>query len=47
MSFVIPWDGVYRIRNVAYSKQKIGLGDGIQIAGRHEDSVDPHIEVSS
>lgn len=43
MSFVVPWDGVYRIRNVAHSKQKIGIKDDT-VAGRHEDSVDPHIE---
>lgn len=46
MSFVLPWDGVYHIRSAAHFKQKIGIKDDI-VAGRHEDSVDPHIEVSS
>lgn len=43
MSFVLPWDGVYHIRSAAHFKQKIGIKDDI-VAGRHEDSVDPHIE---
>ncbi|KAG1776944.1 hypothetical protein EV702DRAFT_1278840 [Suillus placidus] len=40
---IVPWDGVYRIQNVAYPQQKIGLQDAI-VVGRHEDSVDPCIE---
>ncbi|KAG2106498.1 hypothetical protein BD769DRAFT_1503410, partial [Suillus cothurnatus] len=45
MSFVVPWDGVYRIQNVGYPEQKIGLRfHDIIVAGRHEDSVEPRIE---
>jgi len=48
MSFVVPWDGVYRIQNVGYPEQKIGLRfHDIIVAGRHEDSVEPRIEVNS
>ncbi|KAG1809333.1 uncharacterized protein BJ212DRAFT_1484460 [Suillus subaureus] len=45
MSFVVPWDGAYRVQNVAYPKQKIGLRfHDIIVAGRHEDSAEPRIE---
>ncbi|KAG2079244.1 hypothetical protein BDR04DRAFT_1086436 [Suillus decipiens] len=47
MSHVVPSDGVYRIQNVAYPEQYIGLSlihDVIQVVGRREGSVDPHIE---
>jgi len=48
MSFVVPWDGVYRVENVAYFEQNIGLrSHDIIIAGRHEDATDPRIKVSS
>ncbi|KAG2106497.1 hypothetical protein BD769DRAFT_1779656 [Suillus cothurnatus] len=45
MSFVVPWDGVYRVENVAYFEQNIGLrSHDIIIAGRHEDATDPRIK---
>ncbi|KAG2079237.1 hypothetical protein BDR04DRAFT_1086396 [Suillus decipiens] len=49
MSFSIPPNGVYRIQNEAYPEQMIGLefrvgGLGLFVAGRHEDSSNPHIE---
>lgn len=50
MSSVVPWDGVYRIQNVAYPEQKIGLKDTRDVAavviivGRHEDSINPRIK---
>ncbi|KAG2079239.1 hypothetical protein BDR04DRAFT_1086403 [Suillus decipiens] len=49
MSSIVPWDGVYRIQNVGYPDQKIGLelfvgGAGWVVAGRHEDSDNPRIE---
>jgi len=48
MSFVVPWDGAYRMENVAYFEQNIGLRyHDIIIAGRHEDATDPRIKVSS
>lgn len=48
MSSVVPWDGVYRIQNVDYHEQNIGLKDkDVIVVGRHEDSVNPRIEASS
>ncbi|KAG2355466.1 hypothetical protein BDR07DRAFT_526910 [Suillus spraguei] len=49
MSSMVPPNGVYHIQNVAYPDQMIGLevrigGLGFIVAGRHEDSNDPHIE---
>ncbi|KAG2351267.1 hypothetical protein BDR07DRAFT_1426185 [Suillus spraguei] len=45
MSSVVPWDGTYRIQNVAYPEQKIGLRyHDIIVAGRHEDTADPRID---
>jgi hypothetical protein len=45
MSFVVPWDGAYRMENVAYFEQNIGLRyHDIIIAGRHEDATDPRIK---
>jgi hypothetical protein len=48
MSFVVPWDGVYHIQNVAYPEIKMGLRfhDDV-VAGRYENMPDPHIEVNS
>ncbi|KAG2106500.1 hypothetical protein BD769DRAFT_1393188 [Suillus cothurnatus] len=45
MSFVVPWDGVYHIQNVAYPEIKMGLRfhDDV-VAGRYENMPDPHIE---
>ncbi|KAG0698151.1 hypothetical protein DFH29DRAFT_1003120 [Suillus ampliporus] len=45
MSQVVPYDGVYRIQNVAYWEQNIGLRfHDIIVVGRHKDSPDPRIE---
>ncbi|KAG2355469.1 hypothetical protein BDR07DRAFT_1426174 [Suillus spraguei] len=49
MSCIVPWDGVYRIQNVGYPDQRIGLelyagAKDFFVAGRHEDSGDARIE---
>ncbi|KAG2351714.1 hypothetical protein BDR07DRAFT_1442263 [Suillus spraguei] len=46
MSYEVPWDGVYRLENVHYPEQKIGLSTGgvIEVVGRRMGSVDSHTE---
>ncbi|KAG2351265.1 hypothetical protein BDR07DRAFT_1617345, partial [Suillus spraguei] len=46
MSYVVPLDGVYRLQNVHYPEQNIGVNayGVIVVVGRRVDSFNGHVE---